>query len=43
MIAHRRGLAMAALLVVGALAASRQGSARTPAQAPASWGHGSSA
>ena len=38
MIAHRRWLAMAALLVFGALAASGQGSARTPAQAPAFMG-----
>jgi hypothetical protein len=38
MIAHRRWLAMAALLVFGALAASGQGSALTPAQAPAFMG-----
>jgi hypothetical protein len=35
MIAHRRWLAMTALIAFGALAVSGQGSAPTPAQAPA--------
>jgi hypothetical protein len=38
MIAHRRWLAMAAVFVFGALAASGQGAALTPAQAPAFMG-----
>ena len=38
MIAHRRWLGRAALLLFGALAASGQGSALTPAQAPAFMG-----